>query len=234
MIKNIFITLLTIISLNTSLFAQELSPVTKRLMDNQVGAFMLYNSDGNGGRTENAIGGGYVAIYSPKIGKVNITLANFGSIEESSATPVGGRQLTQVTSLRVPLDLKLPFGGESSDVYLVGDARLLWQSGVDNRSKFVATPGFGVGFKVPSAIGDSYTSYIYVPSVNTSNNNIQEHRVTYELFRALVGNPQYRFFSRVSASTGRFDPRPAPINFTGAAGTSYYNVTIAVGVTRLY
>lgn len=234
MIKNIFITLLAILSLGTVALAQGIAPTAEKLIANQVGFFALYNSDGNGNRTENAIGGGYVAVYSPNIGKVSVTFTNFGSIEESSVTPVGGRQLTSDTSVLVPLDLKLPFGGESSNVYLVGNTRLLWQSGDGtNGSKFIASPGFGVGFKIPSAIGDSYTEYIYVPSINAANSNMQEHRVAYSLYRPLNDNPKYRFFSRVTASTGRFDPIPVPLNFTGA-GTPYYNVKIAVGITRTY
>lgn len=234
MIKNIIVTLVAVACFSVGALAQQLAPVNaERLMPSQVGAFLLYTGDGNGGRTENSIGGGYVGIYSSKIGKVNFSLANFGSVEESSVTPVGGRQFTQDTELRIPLDLRLPFGGESSNVYLHGGARLIWQDGGGaGMGKFTASPGFGVGFKVPSAIGDSLTSYTYVPRINDAN-SLQEHRVSYELYRPLADNPNYSFFSRVTASTGRFDPIPTPLNF-GGAGTPYYNVRIAIGITRKY
>lgn len=239
MFKNIFSIIFVSLIFCSPVFSQTpLAPVSEQLMANQIGAFLLYNSDGKGveninNTADNSIGGGYVAIYSTKAGRLNFTLANFGSVEESSVTPVGGRQFTQDTELRIPLDLTFPFGMESSKVYLHGGARFLWQNGgAENPSKFTASPGFGVGFKIPSAIGDSYTGYTYVPRINDSN-SLQEHRVYYELYRTLADNPKYRFFSRVTASTGRFDPVPMAINFTSGP-MPYYNVRLAIGITRQY
>lgn len=218
-----------------SAFAQNagFSPTVETLMPNQVGFNLIYNSDGNGNRTENAIGGGYLATYSTKAGKFKFTLFNTGSVEESSVTPVGGRQFTEELEIRVPLDLQVPFSGENSTVYLHAGSRVLWQSGgAALPGKVTVVPGFGVGFKVPSAIGNTFTSYTYVPRINDAN-NLQEHRVAFEVYRTLTNNPNYSFFTRTTASTGRFNPLPAALNFV-ASPTDYYGVKIAVGVSRRY
>ena len=222
--------------LGAQTFAQSTNLVntTGQLMANQVGFNMIYNSDGNGGRTENAIGGGYLATYSSKVANLKFTLFNVGSLEESSVTPVGGRQFTEEVEVRVPLDLKVPFGGDESTVYLHAGSRFLWQSGgTALRGKFTASPGFGVGFKISSAIGDTYTSYTYVPRINDAN-SMQEHRVGFEVFRELTNNPKYSFFTRTTASTGRFNPLPVAVNLNPGGPTDYYNVKIAVGISRRY
>lgn len=220
---------------SASAFAQGsgFSPTVETLMSNQIGFTLIYNSDGNGGRTENAIGGGYLATYSTKAGKLNFTIFNVGSIEESSVTPVGGRQFTEELEIRVPLDLQVPFSGENSTVYLHAGSRVLWQSGGPQlNGKVTVVPGFGVGFKVPSAIGNTFTSYTYVPSINDAN-SLQEHRVAFEVYRPLTNNPNYSFFTRTTASTGRFNPLPTALNFVSNP-TDYYGIKIGVGISRKY
>lgn len=233
--KNFIFAVAFVFSFSVTGFAQSagFSPTAESLMANQVGFNLIYNSDGNGGRTENAIGGGYLATYSAKAGKLNFTLFNVGSIEESSVTPVGGRQFTEEFEVRVPLDLNVPFSGDNSTVYLHGGSQFRWQSGGSQfASKFTASPGFGVGFKVPSPMGATYTSYTFVPRINDAN-SLQEHRVAFEVYKPFGNNENYSFFTRTTASTGRFNPLPTAINFNSDP-VSYYNVKIAVGVSRRY
>lgn len=215
-----------------SAYAQStLALKSEQLMPNKVGVFMTYNSDGNGNRDENSIGGGYIATYNAKFGKVPFTIFNVGAVQESSATPVGGRQFSQELEARFPLDLQLPFGGDTSTVYVHAGSRFLWQNGGDSlRSKFTVVPGFGAGFKVNLPFGTTYTSYTYVPRVNTAN-SLQEHRVGVEIYRTLADNPKFGFYTRTTAGTGRFNVLPVAINFSS---NQYYNVIISVGMTRNY
>lgn len=232
----LFVVILSVVA-SLSVLAQDppRPDTSEALMKNALGGYLLYNTT-DGERTNNAVGGGVLFIYSTKTPdffpaftkRINFTLVNDFSGANNSLEPVGGAEYKNTTEIRFPLDLVVPFLGENSQVFVSGSGTVRWQSGgIDSKTQ--GSLGAGVGFKLKEALGGSmFTHYIYVPKFNDAN-SIREHRFSIEYYRDMKNNPKYQFFTGTRGGLGSFDPYP-----TDPTKLNFYQVKFFIGVSRLY
>lgn len=232
--KTFFLSLIILIVMSMPSFAQdppipEARPDTSaNLMRNMIGGFILYSTN-DGASVTNAVGAGSLTTWNSKFKNINYTIVNNFHIASDSLEPTGGNEFVNNLTLRVPLDLVVPFMGVDNQVFVAGSIRARYQTGSTVVGRTSVAAGAGIGFKLANALGgDVITEYIYVPRWNDSNSE-KEHRFSLEYYRSLQDNPKYVFFTGTEGTFGSFDPYkfdPTKQNF--------YNVKLKVGFAKLY